>query len=331
MDGACVGAAVGCGVGSDCCCSSGPKGSEYCSSPAPWASAAAGTASRSATSAIVRRRVMKRASLSASPATPWRSGGRPPSSRYGARRMHILVLTDRDWTHPQGGGTGTNLYGQVSRWLAWGHRVTVVAGAYPGCAAREELAPSLTCTGPARGSPCSRARRGCRCAAGSRARPTSCSRSSTASRSSRRCGCGGRGWRSCTTSTATTTSPSSGARARWPRSLAETLPLRALYPDTTFLTISDAGRRDLRELGLAEDRIHVAYLGVEEPAFPASPSARAEPRLLYLGRLKQYKRIELLLDVLERVPAGASRRGGRRRSPPGRSRRRSRAAGSTPG
>jgi hypothetical protein len=58
--------------------------------------------------------------------------------------LHILVLTDRDWTHPQGGGTGTNLYGQVARWVAWGHRVTVVAGDYPGAAAREELAPNLT-------------------------------------------------------------------------------------------------------------------------------------------------------------------------------------------
>ena len=57
---------------------------------------------------------------------------------------HILVLTDRDWTHPQGGGTGTNLYGQVSRWVAWGHRVTVVAGDYPGAEAREELGPNLT-------------------------------------------------------------------------------------------------------------------------------------------------------------------------------------------
>jgi len=41
---------------------------------------------------------------------------------------HILLLTDRDWTHPQGGGTGANLFGQVIHWLQWGHRVTVVAG-----------------------------------------------------------------------------------------------------------------------------------------------------------------------------------------------------------
>src|SRR5438105_15834043 len=64
------------------------------------------------------------------------NGRRPP--------LHILILTDRDWTHPQGGGTGTNLFGQVSRWVAWGHRVTVVAGAYPGAVRSERLAPGLT-------------------------------------------------------------------------------------------------------------------------------------------------------------------------------------------
>src|ERR1700704_5648740 len=58
--------------------------------------------------------------------------------------LHILVLTDRDWTHPQGGGTGTNLYGQVTRWLAWGHRVTVIAGDYPGAAKVEHLSDRLT-------------------------------------------------------------------------------------------------------------------------------------------------------------------------------------------
>src|SRR3954452_17496432 len=57
--------------------------------------------------------------------------------RADTKPLHILVLTDRDWTHPQGGGTGTNLFGQVSRWIDWGHRVTVIAGSYPGAAAVE--------------------------------------------------------------------------------------------------------------------------------------------------------------------------------------------------
>ena len=59
------------------------------------------------------------------------------------RKLHILVLTDRDWLHPQGGGTGTNLYGQVARWVAWGHRVTVIAGDYPGAEPVQRLGPNL--------------------------------------------------------------------------------------------------------------------------------------------------------------------------------------------
>ena len=47
--------------------------------------------------------------------------------------------------------------------------------------------------------------------------------------------------------------------------------------------------------------MHVGYLGVvpfEEPL----PARSETPRLLYLGRLKRYKRIELLLDVVAEIP-----------------------------
>ena len=59
---------------------------------------------------------------------------------------HILILTDRDWTHPQGGGTGTNLYGQVGEWLHWGHRVTVIAGDYPGAEPVQHPLRGWSCT-----------------------------------------------------------------------------------------------------------------------------------------------------------------------------------------
>jgi glycosyltransferase involved in cell wall biosynthesis len=47
----------------------------------------------------------------------------------------------------------------------------------------------------------------------------------------------------------------------------------------------------------------VGYIGVELDAFEPRPEARAErPTILYLGRLKRYKRIEVLLLALERTP-----------------------------
>ena len=216
---------------------------------------------------------------------------------------HILVLTDRDWTHPQGGGTGTNLYGQVSRWIAWGHRVTVVAGSHPGAAPFEQLAPNLELHRmggrvdrlPAR-------RSGPSCAASGRDADVVLE----------------------VVNGITFLTPlwlrrprvtlvhhvhrdhyvaEMGRRGRRRRAAAETLPLRALYRS---LAVRDDLRRaaatTCARSGSRRDRIHVSYLGVEQAPFAPAERA-AEPRLLYLGRLKQYKRIELLLDVLEGVPA----------------------------
>jgi glycosyltransferase involved in cell wall biosynthesis/O-antigen/teichoic acid export membrane protein len=213
---------------------------------------------------------------------------------------HILLLTDRDWTHPQGGGTGTNLYGQVSRWVAWGHRVTVVAGDYPGAVRSER--PSETLEVHRMGS-----------------RLTVFPRAAWAV---------SRGLASDAdvvlevVNGITFLSPlwlrrpavtlvhhvhrdhyvaEMGRKGAVAALLAETLPLRALYRGRRFMTISDAGRRDLLELGIPDDQIHVEYLGVDPSPFPAAERSPT-PRLLYLGRLKQYKRIEVLLDVLEHVP-----------------------------
>jgi glycosyltransferase involved in cell wall biosynthesis len=213
---------------------------------------------------------------------------------------HILLLTDRDWTHPQGGGTGTNLYGQVSRWIAWGHRVTVVAGTYPGAAPVEQLAPNLKIH-----------RMGSRVTVFPRAAAAVL-----------------RGLAADADIVLEVVNGITFLTPLWLRkpsvtlvhhvhrdhyvaemgrkgmlaaALAETIPLRLLYRERTFMTISEAGRRDLTNLGIDPDCIHVGYLGVEPAAFPASPRS-ATPRLLYLGRLKQYKRIELLLDALAAVP-----------------------------
>ncbi len=215
---------------------------------------------------------------------------------------HILILTDRDWTHPQGGGTGTNLYGQVARWVAWGHRVTVVAGDYPGAKKVEELAPNLVVH-----------RMGTRLTVFPRAAWATL-----------------RGvardadvvlevvngiafftplwWWLRRPRVALVHHVHQdhyvhelGTRGRVAAFVLERLPLKFLYRGTRVLTISNAARDDLIELGVERDRIHVVYMGVEQGQFHRGERAEA-PTLLYLGRLKQYKRLEVLLDVLEAVP-----------------------------
>src|SRR4051794_25604973 len=223
-------------------------------------------------------------------------------SMESARPLHILVLTDRDWTHPQGGGTGTNLFGQISRWLAWGHRVTVIAGDYEGAERVEQIAPNLVVH-----------RMGTRMTVFPRA----------AWAVMRGLGRDADVVLEVVNGVAFYTPlwwflrkprvalvhhvhqdhyvAEMGRKGKLAAFIGERLPLRWLYRGTEVVTISDAARDDLIGLGVPRERIHVAYLGVEPAQF--HPGARSErPSLLYLGRLKQYKRIESTFEVLEGIP-----------------------------
>ena len=83
--------------------------------------------------------------------------------------------------------------------------------------------------------------------------------------------------------------------------VAETAPLRWLYRRGRFVTVSEATAQQLVELGIPRQAIEVNYHGPEPEEY--GPGTRAtEPTLIYLGRLKRYKHIEVLLDVLEGNP-----------------------------
>ena len=213
--------------------------------------------------------------------------------------VHILVLTDRDWTHPQGGGTGANLYGQVSRWLDWGHRVSIVACGYEGCKREEQIGDlHIERVG---------------------------GRSTVFPRTIWR---GARGRLPDADVVLEVVNGITFLSPLWLRKprvtlvhhihrehyveemgrpgalaalLLETLPLKLLYSGSRFSTISEATASEIAGLGISRDQIDVNYIGVELGAF--APGERAgEPTLLFLGRLKRYKRIEVLLGVLEHLP-----------------------------
>ncbi len=215
--------------------------------------------------------------------------------------LHILILSDRDWTHPQGGGTGTNLFAQAARWLHWGHRVSVIACSYPGAAACERIG-ALTLH---------------RVGGRSTVFPRAIARQ----------------WRGLVPDAdvvlevvngITFLTPlwcplprvtlihhihrdhyvrELGGKGRVAALMLETFPLRLLYRRTQFLTISQSSAREIAAHGIDPRQIEISYLGVEQGAFRPDPARRApEPTLLYLGRLKRYKRIEVVLDVLARNP-----------------------------
>jgi glycosyltransferase involved in cell wall biosynthesis len=220
--------------------------------------------------------------------------------RSTGRSIHILVLVDRDWTHPQTGGNGTNLYAQVSRWVALGHRVTVVAGSFPGARPVERMAPNLVVH-----------RMGGRVTVFPRAMWTvlrGVGRDADVVLE--------------VVNGITFLTPlwlrkpqvvlvhhvhrelyinEFGRLGRFLAWALEALPLHYLYRHAPFLTISNAARDDLVRVGIPPDHITVEYLGVEPGSFRRGRRAE-EPTLLYLGRLKAYKRIENVLDVLEAIP-----------------------------
>jgi glycosyltransferase involved in cell wall biosynthesis len=214
------------------------------------------------------------------------------------RRLHILVLTDRDWTHPESGVTGTSLYAQVARWIQAGHHVTLIGGSYEGAEALEHPSPNLELHHIG-------------------TRLTVVPRAAWAVR---RAGVGRDADVVLEVIAGITfltplwlrkprvalvhhghRVPEPDTRGGIATALLESLPLRLLYPGTALITVWQAAAAELERLGIPGKDIQVVYDGVEATDF--SPADRAmPPRLLYIGRLEQDQRIEHVLDVLEAVP-----------------------------
>ena len=88
------------------------------------------------------------------------------------------------------------------------------------------------------------------------------------------------------------------AAATW---LAER-PLGRLYRDVPFQAVSRSTADDLVRRGIPDERITVIYQGIDSARFTPDPAARAPaPLFAYLGRLKKYKRVDLVLQAFARL------------------------------
>ncbi len=86
--------------------------------------------------------------------------------------------------------------------------------------------------------------------------------------------------------------PAALAAAVW---LAER-PIAAAYRGVPFEAISDSTAHDLAERGIPRESVRVIYPGVYADRFTPDPLARSgEPLFVYLGRLKRYKGVDIVL------------------------------------
>jgi glycosyltransferase involved in cell wall biosynthesis len=73
-----------------------------------------------------------------------------------------------------------------------------------------------------------------------------------------------------------------------------------VYRRVPMEVISESTRHDFEMRGLSPDRIHVVYVGLDAGRYRPSPEhpREAEPTLLALGRVRKYKRLDLVIDAV---------------------------------
>jgi glycosyltransferase involved in cell wall biosynthesis len=77
-----------------------------------------------------------------------------------------------------------------------------------------------------------------------------------------------------------------------------------VFRDRPLIAVSESTKQDLVSRGLRADCIRVVPNGIDLEYFTPAPERRAErPTLLFLGRLRKYKRVDLIVSAVARLVA----------------------------
>lgn len=212
-------------------------------------------------------------------------------------RLRILILNWRDITHPQAGGAEAYLFEQAKRWVALGHHVQWLTSKYPGASDTDEIEGVLI-----------------RRAGGTitqylvlplvylrefrdrfdvvidsengipfftplySLKPKICMVYHVHQKVFKK---------------------HLPAFLAYPLMWCEAKLVPFLYRRAHFVTISEDTRREMERLRIGRRSIGLVHCGVDTDLKPGERSA--QPSLLYLGRLKPYKRVDLLIEAFSRV------------------------------
>ena len=74
-----------------------------------------------------------------------------------------------------------------------------------------------------------------------------------------------------------------------------------LYKNNTIITVSESSRKEIEKLGFSKpDEIHVVHPGIENDIFSKTEKSDM-PTAIYLGRIKPYKNIDILIKAFRTV------------------------------
>lgn len=75
-----------------------------------------------------------------------------------------------------------------------------------------------------------------------------------------------------------------------------------LYRNLNVITISETTKKKLIKIGFHEKKINVVYCGINESRIVKKTLSKfSHPTILYLGRIKKYKRIDLLVNIFPKI------------------------------
>lgn len=85
-------------------------------------------------------------------------------------------------------------------------------------------------------------------------------------------------------------------------------PIGRIYRNTPFQSVSDSTTQDLVHRGIPRQNIRVIYNGVDTKTLTPNPAARSPvPLFAYLGRIKKYKRVDLVIRAFTKLTAPDAR------------------------
>ncbi len=76
-----------------------------------------------------------------------------------------------------------------------------------------------------------------------------------------------------------------------------------VYARVPFVTVSTSSKRNMEALGIGKAGISIVHPGVRLDEFTPAPNKTDRPNILYLGRLKAYKSVDVLLRAFKEVIA----------------------------